>query len=385
MRKFTLFMMFSLVCFSLFGQATREPKIFIAPIEGYGRDADSDYLFKRLTYEVILQYHTVVKVMYESDFVFKGTIEFADEMSGESLGEQVIVKTDTNNPVPNNPTPSISNDFGRREFFSMVNGDALYFFDSSGTDNTAKVAVKGTASSDTDDNGKDKKYSFRVNLTDNNTGVIISKQNFIFVTADSSVDKLISTAVTNLLADMPAVPSVKPDDVRDRWMYVETSALWTPKFYYDGYGDTDSLSFGIRLGLELQFLSFMSLGVGAQITNEQVVTEANTYADFILETPILLKGVFKLNRFFTLEPYGGASWNYALLNTIQPSMFSWIAGVQFGIKEKNETGLFVFDARLSMDLSNSAILSEGIIYKHFSVQLGIGYKFGFFQKGKKAK
>jgi len=385
MRKFTLFILFSLICFSLFGQTKREPKIFIAPIEGYGRDADNDYIYKRLSYEIILQYHTVVKVNYESDFVFRGTIELANEKSDGSFVEQVVTVTDANNPVPGNPNPSISNDYGRREFFSMVSDEGLYFFDSSGTDNSAKPASKSSASSEADSQDKDKKYSFRLELKDNVTGEILSRQNFIFVKADSSVDKLISTAVSSLLAEMPNTPSVKPNDSRDRWMYVETSALWTPKFYFDGYEADNSHSFGIRLGLECHFLSFMSLGVGAQITNEQIVTEDDTITYFLLETPALIKGFFKLNKFFALEPYAGASWNYAFLNTIQPSMLSWLVGVQFGIKEKNETGMFVIDARFSMDLFESTIPSESLEYKRFSIQLGVGYKFGFFQRDSKAK
>jgi len=385
MRKFTLFMMFSLICFSLYGQTahTYEPKIFIAPIEGIGRETDNDYIYKRLTYEVILQYHTVVKVKYDSDFVFRGTIDIADEMAGEAAVDQVASQTNTSNPVPDNPIPSISNDFGRREFFSTANGGILYFFDSSGTDNTAKIAVKGTGSSQSDGQEKGKKYSLRVDMIDNVTDKIISRQNFIFVTADASVDKLLSTVVLNLFNDIPTAPSVKPDDSRDRWIYVETGVLWTPKTFYEGYDDVDLYSFGVKLGLELHFLSFLSLGVGAQVTNEKVVAFAETFEDFILETPVALKGVFNLGKFCALAPYGGASWNYALMSKIEPSMFSWFAGVQFGIKDKKEIGLLVFDAKFSMDLFDSAVhgvSGENMEYKRFCFQIGVGYKFGLFQK-----
>jgi len=371
-------MMFSLICFSLYGQTkhTYEPKIFIAPIEGIGKEADNDYIYKRLTYEVILQYHTVVKVKYDSDFVFKGTIDITDEMAGETVVDQLANQANTSNPVPDNPNPSISNDFGRREFFSTANGDVLYFFDSSGTDNTAKIAAKGTASSQTDGLEKGKKYSLRVDMIDNVTDKVISRQNFVFVTADTSVDKLLSTVVLNLFNDIPTAPSVKPDDSRDRWMYIETGVLWMPTTSYDGYEVVDLNSFGVKLGLELHFLSFLALGVGAQVTNEKV----DTFTGFILETPVALKGVFNLGKFCALEPYGGASWNYALMGQIEPSMLSCFVGVQFGIKDKKEIGLLVFDTRFSMDLFDSAVPDANMEYKRFCFQIGVGYKFGLFQK-----
>jgi len=380
-------MMFSLVCFSLFGQTktAREPKIFIAPIEGYGREADNDYIYKRLAYEVILQHYTVVKVRYESDYIFKGTIGFADETSADSSADQAVIVTDANNPVPENPTPTLNNDFGKREFYSMAYGDGLYFYDSSGTDNTAKSADKRTASSGTDDQEKDRKFFLRLEMTDNNTGEVISRQNIVFITADASVDQLISSVVTTLISEIPDVPSVNPNDVRDRWMYVEASALWTPKFFYDGYETVYLPGFGIRAGVEYHFLSFMSFGVGAQITNEKVYADTGIYTDFILETPLFIKGFFKLDKFFALEPYGGACWNYALLKKIEPSMFSWFVGVQFGLKEKSETGMIVVDLRFSMDILNSVIPAEDLEYKRFSIQLGVGYKFGFFQKEIKPK
>jgi len=365
-------MMFSLVCFSLYGQTSREPKIFIAPIDGFGREADNDYIYKRLTYEVILQFHTVVKSKYDSNYVFKGTIDLADEMSEESSVEQVVA-TDTNNPVPVSPIPPISNDYGRREFFSMVNGDGLYFYDSTGTDNTAKSVVRKTTPLETE--GKEKKYYFKLEMTDNRTGEVISRQNFIFVNADASVDSLISTLVTNLLSDIPEGPFVS-GDLRNRWMYVETSALWTPRIYFAGYDSIGFLDFGAKLGLECHFLNFMSVGAGAQVTWEQV----DDTADFLLETPVAVKFVFKLGENFALEPYGGASFNYSILKKIHPCPFSWFAGVQFGIKDKKEIGLLVFDARFAMDFSHSSIPETGREYQRYCFQLGVGYKFGFLQK-----
>jgi len=377
-------MMFSLVCFSLYGQIEREPRIFIAPIEGFGREADNDYIYKRLTYEVILQYRTVVKSMYESDYIFKGTVDLADGISEEGSVEHVVIQADTGNPVPENPNPPISNNFGRREFFSMVNGDKLYFYDSTGADNTAlKPVVKETAP-ETDVQEKKEGYYFRLEMIDNKTGEVISRQNFSFITANASVDKLISTAVYSLFSDISDSSSIR-GDVRDRWMYIETSALWTPRIYFDGLDSLSLLSFGFKFGVEFHFLKFMSIGAGMQFTREQVDTPDNAITDYFLEAPVALKLFFKLGEKFALEPYGGAAFNYSFMKTIQPSMFSWFGGVQFGIKDKKDIGMLVFDARFAMDFSPSVISDENITYQRYCLQLGVGYKFGAIQRRDKVK
>ena len=382
MRKFTLFMMFSLVCFSLYGQIAHEPKIYVAPIEGFGKEADNDYIYKRIIYEIILQYHTVVKLKYDSDYIFKGTIGLTGEMPGDEL---IVIQQDINSPVPENPVPPISNDFGRREFFSVANGDKFYFFDSTGKNNTPmKPAAKETASLETDDQEKDKGYYLSLEMIDNKTEEVISRQNFIFITADASVNKLISTAVYSLFSD---IPDVFPEsgDSRDRLLYIETSALWTPRIFYGGYESLNLLGLGVKFGMEFHFLKFMSLGTGAQITWEQVDAPANAITDFLVEVPLSLKLFFKLGNKYALEPYGGASFNYSLENKIQPSIFSWFAGAQFGIKDKKEIGMFVFDARFAMDFANSTIPEENIECQRYNIQLAVGYKFGFVQRKNKVK
>jgi len=378
-------MMFSLVCFSLYGQTAREPKIYIPPIDGFGKEADNDYIYKRLTYEVILQHQTVIKTKYDCDYIFKGTIEITDEMSEDASVEQVAVQTDINNPVPERPTPSINNEFGRREFFSTVNGDKLYFYDSTGMDNTTvKPAVKETTPFKTDDKEKDIGYYFRLEMIDNRTEEVIGRQNFVFITADNSVNKLISTAVYNLISDMPDVPSVSGDS-RDRWVYVEADVLWTPRLYTDGLESFGLLGFGVKLGAEFHFLKFLSVGAGAQVTWEQVDAPDNAITDFLLETPLSIKYVLKLAENYALEPYGGVSLNFSLGNNIQPSMFSWFTGVQFGIKDKKELGMLVFDIRFSMDFSNASIPDEDIEYQRYCLQVAVGYKFGFIQRRDKVK
>jgi hypothetical protein len=379
MRKFTLFIVFLVVCFSLYGQTSREFKIYVEPIGGFGREADNDYFYNRLIYEVTLQYHTIVKSKYGSDYTFKGIIEFVSDMPAGI--ELASVQTDINDSVPESPIPPVRNIYGRREFFSAQTGDKLYFYDSTGTDNRLPSLVQEKTSSETDDKEKGEKYYFKLEMIDNATDEVLGVQNFVFNTPDDSVNRLISVIIYNLLSDIPDV-SGKRGDSRDRWLYFEISALWMPTIYYGGYENFNLLHFGMKIGAEFRFLKFMSLGAGVQITQDNIVTSVNEYSDLILETPVSLKGFFKIGNNFALEPYGGAAWNYSLEKTIQPSMFSWFAGCQFGIKDKSETGMFFIDPRFSMDFYDSVLPAENINYQRYSIQLGIGYKFGVIQRKK---
>jgi hypothetical protein len=372
MRKFTLFIVFLLVCFSLYGQTSRELKIYVEPIGGFGREADNDYIYKRLIYEVILQYHTIEKTKYSSDYTFKGTIELVSDMPAENAIGVTAIQTDIFNPIPESPFPPVRNIYGRREFFSMQSGDELYFFDSTGTDNNLMSAENNVRK-------EDEGYYFNLEMIDNVTGEVLGAQNFIFITPDASVDRLISVIVYNLLSDIPDVPA-KRGDSRDRWMYIEMSVLWMPVIYYGGYEDINLLHLGVKIGAEFHFLNFMSLGLGTQVTQDKIVTPAEEYTDFILEVPVSLKGVFKITNNYALEPYAGVAWNHSIGKIIEPSLFSWFAGVQFGIKDKSELGMFVIDSRFSMDFFDSVLPAENINYQRYSIQLGFGYKFGVFQR-----
>jgi hypothetical protein len=376
MRKFTFFTVFFLVCFSIFGQTTEqkpnEYKIFVSPIAGYGREKDKDYFYKQLGYEVFFQHHMVVESQSESNYIFKGTIEpvgggpIKDPASARSDGQK-----ENYNAISEKAFPPVKNSPGRREYFSIEKSEDIYFLDPTGGD--------GSASSETLAQMEEEGYYFTLELLDSASGEALGKKKLLFLVTDDSVSKLVSIIVYDLLSDIPVVP-VKRGDSRDRWMYFETSLLWMPKIYYDGYDELSLLGLGMKLGFEFHFSKFMSLAVGAQATQEYV--SVYNVTDFVLEAPVALKFLLKLDNNYSLEPYGGASYNYSVTGKIQPSKYSWFAGVQLGIKDSSETGMFVIDPRFSMDFYNTSILGENFEYKRCSIQLGVGYKFGFIQKKK---
>jgi len=373
MRKFTLFIIFSLVCISIYGQTMRDQRIYIAPIEGLGKEAENDYFFQRLNYEIILQKNKPVKSVHESDYTFKSTIGFASEISNDDSGNFEIRQPSIESPVPKNPSPPIKNDFGKREFFSMANGNKYFFYDSSGLNNTL-----GNAGSQTDQ-AIEKEYYFKIDMIDSNSGEIISNQILIFVTADPSIDKLISTAVKHLFSDTSDFLSKRGDSL-NRWLYFETSALWVPSFFFNNELDPNLFNFGLNFGVEFHFLKFLSFCTGARFIYEQFETPSDTVTDITFGIPASIKVTFYLKKIFELAPYLGAIWNNSLSKSTQPSDFSGFAGVQFGIKDKQEIGLFVFDAGFSIDFSDSSIPNTSITYKRFNVFLGVGYKFGILQR-----
>jgi len=228
---------------------------------------------------------------------------------------------------------------------------------------------------------EEKGYYFTLELLDSGSGEVLGKKKMLYYVTDDSVGELVSVIVYDLLSDIPAVPA-KRGDSRDRWLYFETSLLWMPKIYYEGYDSINFLGLGMKLGMEFHFIRFMSLAAGIQATQEFISASTEDITDFMLEVPIALKFVLKIDNNYSLEPYGGAAFNYSVGGKIQPSVYSWFAGVQFGIKDRSETGMFVIDPRFSMDFYNSSVSEGKIEYKRYCVQLGLGYKFGVIQKKK---
>jgi hypothetical protein len=158
--------------------------------------------------------------------------------------------------------------------------------------------------------------------------------------------------------------------------------LWVPRIYIGRYESVNWANFGLRLAAELQFLNFLSVDIGVQFVQEWVVISATggQYRDLILEAPLALKLVFKPYNYLLLEPYGGVSLNYSLMNYTKPSMFSWFTGLQFGVKAG--PGMAVIEPRFAMDFSKSYI--DTVQYQRYMFQIGIGYKFGFFRKRPKS-
>jgi len=414
MRKFTFFTAFFLVCFSIFGQAPdqkpdqasvqkpKEYKVYVSPITGYGKEKDTDYFYNQLGYEVFFQHHVVVGAQDKSNYIFKGKIEPVGGVPSKvSPSEQAQKQKEDYSAISKKASPPVINAPGRREYFSIENSEDIFFLDSKGD--------VGSMPPEVAEQMEEKGYYFILEMVDNKTGETVGKRKMLFYVTDASVGKLVNVIVSELFAEIPPIP--KRGDSRDRWLYFETSTLWMPKYYYyveeeDSEYNKDNLpnfiGYGMKLGMEIHFAKYLSLGVGVQATQEQIKTIAKIkyedededeivnvnviVTDFMLEVPLALKFVFSIDNNYSLEPYGGFSFNYSLRNAIMPK-YSWFAGVQFGIKDKSETGMFVIDARFLMDLDKSSVSfkaseedTKTISYMRYCAQIGLGYKFGAVQK-----
>jgi len=379
MRKFVFFTVFFLVCFSLFGQTAEESNginLYVLPIAGYGRERDNDYFFKQLAYEVYFQHHAVTSSQGSSNYMFKGSIE---PVSGIPVKQPVNDPANNYSLIPEKAYPPVRKSRGRQEYFSIEKAENIYFIDSTGDVSSL---------SETKAQPKENGYYFILELLDSKTKEPLGKRKILYYNTDASVSKLVSVIVYELLSDIPDVPAAaapKRGDSRDRWLYFETSPLWMPKKYYGRYNKINLLGFGLKQGMEVRFLDFMSLGVAVQITMETVGNDANddkVSDTLILEFPVALKYILRIGEKYVLEPYAGAAMNYPIIKQIKPSKFLCFAGAQFGIRDNNEIGMFVIDPRFSIDLYDSVISKKGTEYRRYCFQLGLGYKIGFIQKNK---
>jgi len=388
MKKFSLFIVFFLACLVLFGQNFLEAKIYVPPIDGAGRAEDVVYFYKQLTYEVILQYHTVVRTKNGSDYILKGSIE---PMSGIELEieynepvEEIPPQVNDLSPIPSRPIPAVRASAHRREFFSWEIDNNLLFYDASGEENYEPGSAPAPAPEPEPEvsvpDGEE--YIFILEMINNKTGDILSKQSIIYYTTDASVNELLAIIVYNMLSGL--TDEYEAMDWRNKWVFFELSALWAPR--YESHLTPNWMNFGVKFGAELHFANFMSLGLGAQVIQESIVlplAPEEVHQDILIELPVSLKLVFKLSDYLMLEPYGGALFNISILGTIIPSTFSWFAGFQFGFRAGS--GVFFLDPRFAMDFYYSKLPDAPNEFKRRSMQLGVGYKFGVAQKRNRIK
>jgi len=380
-KKCLVLAFFLLIGLSLSAQNFREARIFVQPIDGTGTTGDNAFFYKQLTYEVVLQYYSLARTRRSSDFILRGTIapytgeeQFLVDNPPE---ENEIVNT---GPVPPRPIPRIRNTFGRREFFSWETNGEIVFFDTSidnesGTESESFYVEDGIGENYDDSDGEN---VFTLELINSVTGDVTAKQYIIYRFTDASVGDLVSIIVYNMLT---GVPDIEADaDWRNNWLFADANAIWAPRLYTGPEQSISWVNFGIGVSLEYNFLDFLSVGLGIQLVQDNVVVSKKSgeeYRDLLLEVPLALKFVIK-PLIFMLEPYVGVSFNFSLMGTTKPSFLSWLAGFQFGMKVG--PGLIVIDPRFSMDFFNSQIVQNPVEYQRYLFQISAGYKFGFIPK-----
>ena len=329
----SIFVFFNLIFPGLlFSQDFREAKIYIPPVSGIGTLEERTYFYKQLTYEVVTQYHAIVRMKMGSDYILKGRIE---------------------------PFACLHDPFIACPLHPRWEQDG--------------------------DNGEILQYIFYLDLISSKTDEIIGGQYIIYKNIDSTIDGMISVLVYNMLSGIPDI--ALGEDKRNKLLFLDALLLWSPRIYKAETESVYWLNFGLNVSAEIQFLKFMSFSVGFQFSQDWIyVSEVKKeeFRDFIIDVPISLRFVFKPGDYILLSPYGGMSYNFSLMKTTEPSAYSWFAGFQFGVKAG--PGFIIIDPRFTMDYYESKlapVTNETLEYHRYMIQIGVGYKFGFISKKKK--
>jgi hypothetical protein len=241
-------------------------------------------------------------------------------------------------------------------------------------------------------NSSEPLFFLRITLTDNKTKKIINEQELIYSTLENA-DNLVKVAAGSIFSGVIPIygeggSGSDDGDVyewRDKWLYLGGAFFWNPRIYY-GYGQSvQMMNFGAGIFGELQFLNFLSVEASVTMTPDWIGIQGmvgDEYRDWILEIPVLVKFILKPAAHYMIEPYAGIHVNIPLYGVSEIPMFSWRAGLQYGVKAG--PGIIFIDPCFSMDLGDSSItrISDKVTipYSRYVLYLGVGYKYGFFSR-----
>jgi len=210
----------------------------------------------------------------------------------------------------------------------------------------------------------------------------------------------------NLFTFVREVQGNKTDDWRNKWLYLRSSADFSITFYklkpdglyrgamvYNGFIDSPTATQlldnkivalpAMTLGLEFQFLSWMSIEPNLQIRWDYF--NAKDYIN--LAAGVELKFPLKFIHNIMLEPYGAVIVPlplYIPAPVFNPSpKVAFGGGVQVGIKG-GKMGVVFLDANFMYYYGNAGAKNPYadypnpsiIYYQRYAIGLGLGYKFG---------
>jgi len=219
-----------------------------------------------------------------------------------------------------------------------------------------------------------------------------------------------------LMANLPdnEVAASEPvdDSWRDKWLYINPYFNYSFMFLAlksDGlmggagvYNDEPTPALvapldnkiipmpGIGVGLEFQFLPFMSIEPGFLISREEIVLDHVMYN---MIASLKLKFPLKFFRNVVLEPYGVAAYpmrfpeELEIFDTDSFPKYVFGGGMQIAVKIGKSGALFVDvnylyygDTGIENQLYDLFPKPPVIHYDHSVLGFGIGYKFGFFDR-----
>jgi hypothetical protein len=318
LKKTAVFLAFFLLCGTVFAQSYRETRIYVPPLDGVGFIDDMALFYKRITAEIIMQYRSLGKARVLSDYVITGKVMPLEEV-------EITMPPDTE-------------------------GDRYVLF---------------------------------VELFDNSINETIGEQYITYEIPDANTEEALSVVLYNLLSAIPDVIELygEEDNWRNKFVYLDLSFLWTPQVYSATFQSVYISSVGIEVKTSFHVLDFLSIRVGAELVPEWVViyaSESNYTQDIIIDFPVAVAYVLRPMQNIMLEPYLGAKFNLSLQKVTHPYPFSWLAGIELGLRAGY--GILTVDPRFAMDFGRSYIVDAPQEYWRYTIHLGVGYKIGFQQK-----
>jgi len=260
------------------------------------------------------------------------------------------------------------------------------------------------------------KSKFVVSLVKVSDSSVIVSMEYLFTDEEEMLlySQLVFFMLVANLPDNEVASEAVDDRWRDKWLYLspyfnysfmflalKSEGLYRGVGIYNGPFDDPIMTSplenkiihmpGVGIGLELQFLPFMSIEPGFLISREEILPGplmANMLASLKLKFPL------KFFRNVVLEPYGVAALTLRFPEDEKMEPFAsfpsytYGGGMQIAVKVGKSGALF-FDVSYLYygDTAMKNIFSaEGkelfpkpavIHYDHFDVGFGIGYKFGF--------
>jgi len=378
MRKNFFIILFLIIAVSAFSQNLRDIQVFVPPVtasaeaEANGlRAGDIVFFYRQLSFEVVSQLYTLVRSQAASDYILKGTILLESETKA-----RCIICNATKDEIQNHRQGKD----GNHEFISQeINGN-LHFFNTTGDISYyhTEIDIYSKVSEDSE------KYAFVLELINTKTGKVIGSQHIFYNALDTSIAELLSIIVYNMLSGFPDI--IRTNEWRNKWLYLEAAVLWLPSIYQGQEKSINWLNFGLKVLVDFHPVNFFSIATGFQFKQDWVVTGSGEnkvdHRDLIMEIPFLIKFVFKPPANVLLEPYGGISINQSLIGRTKPALSSWFLGFQVGVKAG--PGMITIDPRFAMDIGKSHLTELDTQYTRASIQIGIGYKYGFIlRKNKK--
>jgi hypothetical protein len=212
---------------------------------------------------------------------------------------------------------------------------------------------------------------------------------------------LIYQAMANVPLTKITAPLADTNYWRNKWIYAAGYGGLDLAFGF--YDSGNNVSFQNReytfymgplfgLGIELQFLNFMSAELGISGSSYNIDAD---HSGLMFGIPLLLKFPLKPSKHFMLEPYAGIQFNAGSQGSIIPALISWVGGFQYGIKA-GEMGAVILDVRVVGDIGATKLSPPAVAASYpgnpnpktysgtdrFQLQFLVGYKIGFYNRNR---